>query len=177
MQILFDKERYIYAGFFSRFAAFVLDSIIVAIGLCFVKLPFLLIKLAAGDIFLFKPFLFQFTIVDVICYLLTVTYFVLMTYHCGSTIGKFLMKIQVVDTEGQKMSFTSVLIRETVGKYLSELIVFIGYILIGFDSRKQGLHDKIADTCVVYKHGLCKVQEVKTVEVAEAVAAREVEEA
>lgn len=164
MQILFDKERYVYAGFFSRFAAFLLDSIVLAIGICYVKLPFWLIKLAAGsDIFLFKPFLFEFTIVDVIGYLLTVVYFVLMTYYCGATIGKFLMKIQVVDTEGKKMNFVTVLIRETVGKYLCELIVFIGYIMIGFDSRKQGLHDKISDTCVVYKHTLAPV-EIKTEE-------------
>lgn len=161
MQTLFDKERFIYAGFFSRLAAFLLDSILVAIGLLFVKFPVWLIKIEVGDMFLFEPLLFNFTIFDIIYYLLTITYFVLTTYYCGATVGKYLMKIKVVDSEGRELSFMSVLIRETVGRYLSVLIIYVGYIMAGFDSRKQGLHDKIADTCVVYRHGIREIQEIK----------------
>ena len=62
------------------------------------------------------------------------------------------MKIKVVDVEGQKLTFMSVLIRETVGRYLSALIMYVGYIIAGLDTRKQGLHDKIADTLVIYNH-------------------------
>jgi len=151
MQTSYDKENVVYAGFFSRLAAFVLDSILVGIGLWLVKVPVWFIKLSAGDSVLFRPFLFQYTIFDVIYYLLTVAYFVLTTYYCGATLGKYLMKLKVVDVEGQKLGFMTVLIRETVGRYLSALIIYIGYLLIGMDNRKQGLHDRIADTFVVYR--------------------------
>ncbi len=154
MQTSFSKEQFIYAGFFSRFAAFFIDSIVVALALLIVKLPILVLQSSVGDSFLFKPFLFKFTIVQVFYYLLTLAYFVLMTYYSGATVGKHLMKLKVVDSEGQRLTFMSVLIRESVGKYLSTFIVYIGYIMTAFDERKQGLHDKIADTCVVYKIGL-----------------------
>lgn len=159
MQTLLNKEEVVFAGFFSRLAAFLIDSILVGVGLWIVKFPVWLAKLAVGDNVLFHPFLFQFTIFDVIYYLLTVTYFVLTTYYCGATVGKHLMKIKVVDVEGQKLSFMSVLIRETVGRYLSAMIIYIGYIIAGVDERKQGLHDKIADTCVVHKYSVCKKEE------------------
>ncbi len=152
MQTSYDKENVIYAGFFSRLAAYVLDSILVSIGLCIVKLPVWFVKLAVGDSALFRPVLFEYTIFDILYYLLTVAYFVLMTYYCGATVGKYLMKLRVVDVEGRKLSFMSVLLRETVGRYLSALIIYIGYIIVGVDNRKQGLHDKIADTCVIYRH-------------------------
>ena len=40
-------------------------------------------------------------------------------------------------------------LREVIGKFLSKLILGIGYLLVAVDSRKQGLHDKIADTYVI----------------------------
>ncbi len=153
MQTLLNKEQFVYAGFFSRLAAFLIDSLLVGGVLLVVKAPIWFLKLSVGDLFLFRPVLFQFTVFDILYYLLTLCYFVLMTYYCSGTVGKYLMKLRVVDSEGQKLNFMSVLIRESVGKYLSAFIVYIGYIMAGFDSRKQGLHDKIADTCVIYNHG------------------------
>ena len=152
MQISYDKDRVIYAGFFSRLAAFLLDSVLVAAALSVFKFVVWIIKLSVGDAIIFKPILFTYNVFDIIFYLLSVSYFVLMTYFCGATLGKFLMKIKVVDVEGQKLTFMSVLIRETVGRYLSALIMYVGYIIAGLDTRKQGLHDKIADTLVIYNH-------------------------
>lgn len=152
MQISYDKDKVIYAGFFSRLAAFLLDSVLVAAALSVFKFVVWIIKLSVGDAIIFKPILFTYNVFDILFYLLSVSYFVLMTYFCGATLGKFLMKIKVVDVEGQKLTFMSVLIRETVGRYLSALIMYVGYIIAGLDTRKQGLHDKIADTLVIYNH-------------------------
>ena len=154
MQTSFSKEQFIYAGFFSRLAAFLTDSIVVAFVLLIVKIPIWILQASAGDSFLFQPFLFNFTAVEVFYYLVTLAYFVLMTYYSGATVGKHLMKLKVVDAEGEKLNFMSVLIRESVGKYLSAFIANIGYLMVAFDGRKQGLHDKISDTCVVYKYSL-----------------------
>lgn len=150
MQTSYNKENVAYAGFFVRLAAFLLDSILIGICLWIIKVPVWFIELAVGDAFLFKPFLFEYNIFDVLYYLLTTAYFVLTTYYCGATVGKRLMKLRVVDVEGQKLSFVTVLLRETVGRYLSALIIYIGYIMVGVDNCKQGLHDKISDTYVVY---------------------------
>lgn len=151
MQTAYNNDNYTYAGFFVRFAAFLLDMLIVNVLLLFVKIPVWCLKLAFEDTFLFSPVLFSFTIFDIIYYLLTVGYFILATYYCGTTFGKYLMKIRVVSKDGEPLTFMSVLIRETVGRYLSSIILYIGYMLAAWDDEKQGLHDRIADTYVVYK--------------------------
>jgi type II secretory pathway pseudopilin PulG len=46
---------------------------------------------------------------------------------------------------------SSLIIRETVGKILSFIIIGIGYIMVAFTAKKQGLHDMLAHTVVVYK--------------------------
>ena len=154
MQTSSNKNHFIYAGFFVRLAAYFIDLILVsALSLC-VQLPLLIVKFAASDVDFLNHFLFQYSVYDVIDYLMATAYFVLLTYFCGGTVGKLLLKLRVVDVEGRKLSFLTVLIRETVGKYLSALIICIGYLLIGFDSRKQGLHDKISDSIVVYRHSM-----------------------
>lgn len=151
MQMTYNNDKSIYAGFFVRLAAFLLDMLFVNILLLFLKLPVWCIKLALGDTFLFASVLFSYNIFDILYYLLTVGYFILATYFCGTTLGKYLMKIKVISTDGNHLSFMSVLIRETVGRYLSAIILYIGYMIAGWDSEKQGLHDRIADTYVVYR--------------------------
>ncbi len=39
--------------------------------------------------------------------------------------------------------------REILGKFVSSILLGIGYLMVAFDSQKQGLHDKIADTYVI----------------------------
>lgn len=50
------------------------------------------------------------------------------------------------------MTFFEVTFRETVGRFLSALILSIGYIMIAIDKKKRGLHDILSDTNVVYYH-------------------------
>ena len=88
---------------------------------------------------------------DIILYLLKVTYFILLTYYTGSTLGKKLFRIEVVSSENRPLTFFEVAYRETVGKFLSVVILYIGYIMVGFDEEKKGLHDILSDTRVVYK--------------------------
>ncbi len=38
-----------------------------------------------------------------------------------------------------------------IGKFVSEIVLLIGYVLVAFDKDKQGWHDKIASTYVVRK--------------------------
>ncbi len=139
-----------YAGFFVRFAAYIIDLIIVGFALLLVKAPMWLLSFASSSDFLTRYILFEFSIWDIFFYLLSVLYFVLMTYSRGATLGKLLFRIRVVyDVPDEKLTFINVLYRETIGRYLSSLL-FVGYILVGATSDKRGLHDMLCNTHVVY---------------------------
>ena len=57
--------------------------------------------------------------------------------------------IKIVKTDGSSVGFGGAFIREIIGKLVSTLIFFLGYIWILFDGKRQGWHDKIAGTYVV----------------------------
>ncbi len=66
-----------------------------------------------------------------------------------ATIGKHLMGIQVTDLMGRRISLKAALIRNVM-KIVSISILFIGFLIALFTSRKQSLHDLLAETIVVY---------------------------
>jgi len=65
-----------------------------------------------------------------------------------ATPGKVLMNLVVTDLEGNKPTFARTTLR-FFGKFISALIIFIGFIMIGFTKKHQGLHDKIAGCLVL----------------------------
>ena len=67
----------------------------------------------------------------------------------GQSPGKMVINIKIVKTDGTPPGFGSVLVREIIGKFVSGLVIYIGYIWIIFDGKRQGWHDKIASTYVV----------------------------
>jgi len=81
--------------------------------------------------------------------ILGVAYYVGFIGYCGQTPGKMAIRVKVVRSDGEPVGYGRALLRETLGKFLSGLILGIGYLMIAFDEQKQGLHDKIADTYVV----------------------------
>ena len=65
-----------------------------------------------------------------------------------ATPGKLLMRIVVTDLEGNKPSFARVTLRH-FAKFISVLIIFIGFLMIGLTKNRQGLHDRIAGCLVL----------------------------
>lgn len=65
------------------------------------------------------------------------------------TLGKSLVGLQVVTTNGERLSFPNALGRN-LGRILSGFML-IGYFMVLFTDRKQALHDMMADTLVIYK--------------------------
>ncbi|HPD00093.1 MAG: RDD family protein [Bacteroidales bacterium] len=139
----------IYAGFAVRLMAFIIDSLLVGAALMIVRIPVFFISLIDPSNILKVPVLFKFSVYDIVLYLLGATYYVLMTYYCGFTLGKKLLNLKVVSDNEEGLTFINVLYRETIGKYLSA-ILFIGYLMIAVDSEKRGLHDRLCDTRVIY---------------------------
>ncbi|GAE87159.1 RDD family protein [Acetivibrio straminisolvens] len=145
-----DNTKTIYAGFGARLSAYLIDSLLVGIALLVVRIPMFIAYLIGPADFIKTPILFEFNIFDIVIYLLSVLYYTLMTYYSGSTLGKKFLNLKVVSANGEKLTFINVLYRETIGKYLSGIIIFIGYFMIAIDDQKRGLHDILCDTRVVY---------------------------
>ena len=65
-----------------------------------------------------------------------------------ATPGKLLMHIVVTDMTGNKPTFARVTLRH-FAKFVSALIIFIGFLMIGLTQKRQGLHDRIAGCLVL----------------------------
>lgn len=144
-----EQEKVQPAGFFIRLAAYLVDYLIAGGIIAMIKFPLWFVKLAVPDSVVFKNILFGYDIFDIVNFCLLSAYFIIMTYTCGRTVGKMLMKIKVVPVKSKELTFGQVFFREVIGKYLSSLL-YIGYILVGIDNEKRGIHDMVADTRVVY---------------------------
>lgn len=131
-----------YAGFFVRLAAYLVDMLIVGAVLLPLKMLLALVPFASTHVF------FAVSASSIFLYLLKALYFVLFLKLRGATPGKLLFKIEVVKKEGS-ITWLDAVYRETVGRYLSS-ILFVGYIMIGINSHKRGLHDYLCDTEVIY---------------------------
>jgi len=143
-----------YAGFWIRVAASIIDGIILSVA--FWILIFFLGFLAADADFdpdmnsdALAVGIIGFYAISILGFLLY--YAIMESSTRQATLGKMAVGIKVGDEQGNKLSFANALGR-TAAKYISALILYIGYMMVGWDDRKQGLHDKIADTYVYYKN-------------------------
>jgi len=119
-----------YGGFWIRVVATIIDWIIVSAG------TGIIVAVSFGG---------AFPIVFVADWL----YSAFMTSsEWQATIGKKVFNLAVTDIRGQRISFARATGRH-FAKWISALLLFIGYIMVAFTERKQGLHDLIAETLVV----------------------------
>lgn len=78
-------------------------------------------------------------------------YLVLTTGVMGGTLGKRAFGLRVVSKEFGRPDWATVVFREVIGRIIVAGSFFVGYLWVAVDRRKQGWHDKIADTFVVKK--------------------------
>lgn len=133
-----------------RFAAYMIDVIIVLLAFEVIHVFMIPVFKLLKDTPLGGKLFFEYTFQDIIEYILATTYFVVMTYFTGATLGKKLLKLKVISVKGDgKLKFFDVLYRETIGRYLSEAFYGILYIAIAFNDEKKAIHDMLCDTRVV----------------------------
>ncbi|MBI3485879.1 RDD family protein [Candidatus Daviesbacteria bacterium] len=130
------KEKY--AGFGVRLVAALIDGLAIGIISTFVNGIF-------GGSFRHSGVVYY-----VPSILINIGYWVWYQNYAGQTFGKRVMHLKVVDQRGKTPSMGTLFIREIIGKWVSALILGIGYLMIIWDKKKQGLHDKIASTYVIY---------------------------
>jgi uncharacterized RDD family membrane protein YckC len=152
-----------YAGFWKRVGAYILDSIVLFIPLRLVGIPFGLS--AAEDAMqkallavnndpqamlqIYERFYHDLRFYFLLTTLLTWLYFAACESSAWqATIGKLALGIRVTDLRGARISFPRAIGRYA-GKYLSAAILGIGFLMVAFTRRKQGLHDMLANTLVL----------------------------
>ncbi|RPI31105.1 MAG: RDD family protein [Chloroflexota bacterium] len=139
------------AGFISRLEAFIADIIVLTTGGVFATWLFELIfrffslNIIFGNLrsTQYSPFIFS---------LVILVYFIYFWSLLGYTPGKYLLGLKVVRRDGSKLSLGRAFIR-LIGYWVSAIPLFFGFIWIIFDHRRQGWHDKLADTQVIYTQG------------------------
>jgi len=143
-----------YAGFWVRVLAMIIDGILLSI--VFVPIlralfPADVVSYAGMESGVYNIGMNLSNTASILYMLIVWIYFVVLTVLLGGTLGKMALKIKVVDEKGNKINWGQAILREVVGKFISTIILLLGYIWVAFDAKKQGWHDKIAKTYVVYK--------------------------
>ncbi|WP_238582994.1 RDD family protein [Dehalococcoides mccartyi] len=141
-----------FAGFWRRFGAFIIDNIIISIiSSAFVpvhwfEIPvFWNIDSLSGIWWLAAPII---AFSNVLSLLAMVAYFVFFWYWRGQTPGMMIAQIKVIRVDASGVSLGNSIIR-FLGLIISTLPLGLGFFWIACDRRKQGWHDKMADTVVV----------------------------
>ncbi len=143
----------VYASAGTRLGAFIIDWVILgfALGAVFAGLGVLLVLGAAASgsagsvvaVFALLPLL-----------VLSVNglqgaYYAVSWYRGGATPGMRILGIRVVrSVDGGPLTKQQAILR-TVGYWVSGAVLYLGFLWILVDDRRQGWHDKIADTLVV----------------------------
>ena len=119
-----------YMGFWIRFAAAIIDFLVISF------ISFVLARFTYGPLIAFGI-------------LLLWLYYWLFTGLKGQTLGKMAVGIKVVNAAGSVPGLGRAALREVPGKIVSSIAIYLGFLWIIWDGRKQGWHDKIASTYVV----------------------------
>lgn len=177
MEVNLDKQSSYeepkeYGGFWIRFAAYFIDSIIVGVPLAILSIIIFVVFFGATnafDVLLADPDSLSYEMSDeealvflgsylgalgltlVINLVVTVAYYAgLQSSKMQATLGKKMLGLKVTDLNGNRISFWRALGRYLAMSFLSGIFL-IGFIIAAFTEKKQSLHDLIASTVVVKK--------------------------
>ena len=67
----------------------------------------------------------------------------------GQSYGKWILGMKAYRTSGEPAGFLIMLVRETIGKFISGLILTLGYLWLLWDPDRQTWHDKVVSTVVM----------------------------
>lgn len=146
------------AGFITRLFAFVVDLVVVA-GLLGLGSW---IAILADDVIAkigLNPRVDLATIYVFMIPFLIGIYFVMFWALTGRTVGKWLMGLKVVGRDGEPPTIGRSLLR-LIGYGLSAAVLWVGYLWVIIDDERQGWHDHMARTWVVYDYERRKGGEV-----------------
>lgn len=142
----------VYADFGTRLAAALIDGIII-IGINFVVSFFIGFVIGFVDGMNHVPFVMTTSLkqlVNTVSYAVGIFYYVYFIGSRGQTFGKQITKIKVVKIgTNNPPGYFSAFLREIVGKFISFIVILLGFFWMLWDPQKQTWHDKIAGTVVI----------------------------
>jgi uncharacterized RDD family membrane protein YckC len=150
------KRPVVYAGFWLRLVAYVIDSFLVGfVAGIVIFLP--LLERGAGGISpdnfwaLYTSNNRQVVAMRLLAILGAYLYWALLESSAWqATIGKRILSLMVTDLEGRRITLGRASAR-FFAKFISGFILMIGYVMAGFTEKKQALHDMIAGCLVIRK--------------------------
>jgi len=134
-----------YVGYWMRLLAFFIDSLILTVIIALILIAIFgrdYIQLSMQGKTLWADILFQAVLPAVAA--------ILFWRYRGATPGKMLISARIVDANTYGAPSTGKLIGRYFAYLVSIIPIFLGFLWIAFDRRKQGWHDKLAGTAVVY---------------------------
>ena len=140
-----DNSELEYAGFWIRVWASIIDSFLAAI----ILLP--LLTAVYGTAYWDSDRFVQGPIDFLLSWVAPAVAVLLFWVSRQATPGKMAVGARIVDAKTGGKPSTGQLLGRYAGYYLAMIPMFLGFIWVGFDSRKQGWHDKLAGTVVVRK--------------------------
>jgi uncharacterized RDD family membrane protein YckC len=144
-----------YGGFWIRFVAYLIDTIILMVAMGIVQFAVLGSFMSFPHFdpqtrpeTLIAPMLGMIGVLSLFSIAIGCTYESFFVFKYGATPGKMALSLKVVRPNGEPVDLGRAVGRY-FGKILSGIILYIGYIIAGFDSEKKALHDMICDTRVI----------------------------
>src|SRR5437899_7462198 len=154
-------RRVEYAGFWVRFLAWLIDNVVMGVGVVLILIPLIFLTGVRTVLDDFHPNEDMndagvFMLVGFVFVLATASLVVTWLYHAlmessewQATLGKKALGLEVTDMAGQGVSFGGGRGRH-FGKIVTNMIpVFIGYIMAGFTEKRQAIHDMLAGCLVL----------------------------
>lgn len=149
-----------FGGFWIRFLALCIDTIIIGVVSAIVRIPLGLAGLGLGlslsrnpdpgQVMAALPAILSLAGLSFLIQLaLSLAYEVYFLSTRGATPGKMALSLQVTRADGSPVS-AGLAAGRYFARILSSLIFFIGFIIAAFDREKRALHDHICGTRVVY---------------------------
>jgi uncharacterized RDD family membrane protein YckC len=142
-----DAPELEYVGFWLRFWAFIIDSVLVMVILLPILHAYGGYSYWPGgwpDLYAsFNP------TAELLQWVLPAVAVVIFWLTRQATPGKMAISATIVDAATGKRPTTGQFIGRYFAYYVSTLAFFLGFLWIAFDARKQGWHDKLAGTVVV----------------------------
>lgn len=135
-----------YAGFWIRLGAISIDAFILWIANMILFIPLgILVPRSSESPFVFLSFMPLLVLVQ---YAIPAVYDTWFVGKYGATPGKMACNLKVVVEDGSQITYLRALGRH-FAKWISSMILAIGFIMAAFDDEKRTLHDRICETRVV----------------------------
>jgi uncharacterized RDD family membrane protein YckC len=139
----------LYAGFWRRLGAYVVDSLLLGMVAGFAILRPLMERAgipADNPWALLTGNSRQIFAINLLLTMVSWLYWAVMESSAWqATLGKKMFGLKVTDLQGRRISFA-----RATGRYFGK-IIFVGFIFVAFTEKKQALHDIIAGCLVVKK--------------------------